>query len=147
MHTVHKIMLDQFWSMQLLFGLPILNLILIKLESVQRRAARYVMSDFNRYSSVSQRHFISFTVGQFEEKTRYHMCSLQNSKWVNSVSLPGCMSRGHNQGHNKRFVTISSKVNSYKFSFFPRVISHWNALSSDTVNAPTLQQFSTLLHR
>ena len=47
-----------------------------KLKSVQRRAARYVMSGFNRY--------ISFTVGKFEEKMRYSifMCSLQNPEWA-----------------------------------------------------------------
>ena len=30
--------------------------------------------------------------------------------------------------------------------FFPRVVPQWNALPSVTVNAPTLQQFSTLVH-
>ena len=64
------------------------------------------------------------------------------------VSLPECMIKNSliTRGHNKRFVTISSTVNSYKYSFFPRVVPQWNALQSVTVNAPTLQQFSTLVH-
>ena len=33
---------------------PHINININKLESVKRRAARYVMSDFNRYSSVGE---------------------------------------------------------------------------------------------
>ena len=119
-------MLDQFWSMQLLFGPHTPTLILLnKLESIQRRAARYVMSDFNRYSSVSE--MLSTLQWDSLEKRRdiQSLCVLY--KILNGlidVSLPECMSNNSliTRGHNKRFVTISSTVNSYKFSFFPRVI-------------------------
>ena len=121
-----------------------------KLESVQRRAVRYVMSDFNRYSSVSDMLSVLQWDSLKKRRDTQSLCVLY--KILNGlidVSLPGCMINNPHitRGHNKRFFTISSTVNSYKFSFFPRVISHWNALSSDTVNAPTLQQLSTLLHR
>ena len=45
------------------------------------------------------------------------------------------------RGHNRLFINISSAVDSYKFSFFPRVIPMWDALSSKAVNVQTLEQF------
>ena len=128
---------------------PYTNININKLESVQRRAARYVMSDFNRYSSVGE--MLSTLQWDSLKKRRdiQSLCVLY--KILNGlidVSLPECMIKNSliTRGHNKRFVTISSTVNSYKYSFFPRVVPQWNALPSVTVNAPTLQQFSTLVH-
>ena len=128
---------------------PYTNININKLESVQRRAARYVMSAFNRYSSVGE--MLSTLQWDSLKKRRdiQSLCVLY--KILNGlidVSLPECMIKNSliTRGHNKRFVTISSTVNSYKYSFFPRVVPQWNALPSVTVNAPTLQQFSTLVH-
>ena len=108
------------------------------------------MSNFNRYSSVSE--MLSTLQWDSLKKRRdtQSLCVLY--KILNGlidVSLPGCMIKNPlvTRGHNKRFIAISSTVDSYKFSFFPRIISQWNALSSETVNAPTLDQFLTLIHQ
>ena len=65
------------------------------------------------------------------------------------VSLPDCMIPGSTQtrGHNKKFIVIQSRIDAYKFSFFPRVISLWNNLPQDIVQAPTYEQFQDLLSR
>jgi len=129
---------------------PYTNININKLESVQRRAARYVMSDFNRYSSVSEMLSILQWDSLKKRRDTQSLCVLY--KILNGlidVLLPGCMIKNPlvTRGHNKRFIAISSTVDSYKFSFFPQIISQWNALSSETVNAPTLDQFLTLIHQ
>ena len=126
---------------------PYTNININKLESVQRRAARYVMSDFNRYSSVSE--MLSILQWNSLKKWRdtQSLCVLY--KILNGlidVLLPGCMIKNPlvTRGHNKRLIPT---VDSYKFSFFPWIISQWNLLSSETVNTPTLDQFLTLIHQ
>ena len=96
-----------FWS-------PYTNININKLESVQRRAARYVMSDFNRYSSVSEM-LSTLQWGSLKKRRDIQspLCVLY--KILNGlidVSLPGCMINNSliTRGHNKRFVTISSTV-------------------------------------
>jgi len=44
------------------------------------------------------------------------------------------------------FTVLSSRVDSYKYSFFPRTISEWNKLSQDVRSKPSVASFrSTLL--
>ena len=105
------------------------------------------MSDFNRYSSVSE--MLSTLQWASLKKRRdiqslYY--SLQNYKWFNRCQLhfQGAWLKTLlllDWGHNKRFINISSTVDSYKFSFFPRIIPQWNALPCEAVGAPTLEQF------
>jgi len=123
------------------YGLLIPILISVnKLESVQRRAARYVMSDFDRYSSVSE---MLSTLRWDSLKNRRGNQSLSIFyKLVNGlvdVHIPECMVNNSlvTRGHNRRFINIST---------IPRIIPMWNALPSEAVNAPTLEQFSAMLH-
>jgi len=122
-----------------------------KLESVQRRAARYVMPDFDKYSSVSE---MLSTLQWDNLKNRQDNQSLSIFyKLINGlvdVHIPECMVNNSlvTRGHNRRFINISTAVDNYKFSFFPRIFPMWNALpsASEEVNALTLEQFSAMLH-
>ena len=148
MHTVHYVrpILEYaafIWS-------PYTNININKLESVQRRAARYLMSDFNRYSSVREMLSILQWDSLKKRQDIQSLCVLYKIlNGLTDVLLPGWMIKIPliTRGHSKRFITISPTVDSYKFSFFPRIISQWNLLSSKTVNAATLDQFLTLIHQ
>jgi len=61
---------------------------------------------------------------------------------TSGLNPPGTPTRGH----NRCFINISTAIDNYKFSFFPRIIPMWNALPSEAVNAPTFDQFSAMLH-
>ena len=49
------------------------------------------------------------------------------------------------RGHSLKYQTISTNNNRTKNSFYPRSIPQWNNLSSDIVNAPSLETFKSRL--
>ena len=115
-----------------------------KLESVQRRAMRFVMSNYDRYSSVS------------DMLSMLHMSTLEGRRNAQSlsifykilnnlvdISLPDCIisSQVQNRGHNSKFIPIRPHIDVYKFSFYPRVLLLWNNLSPNIVNAKTYDEF------
>ena len=90
-----------------------------KLESVQRRAARYVMSDFDRYSSVSE--MLSTLQWESLKNRRDNQSLLILFKLINGlvdVHIPECMVNNSliTRGHKRGFVNISASVDSYKFN-------------------------------
>ena len=118
-----------------------------KLESVQKRAIHYVMSDYSRYSSVSNMLLTLRWDSLKQRRDNQSLCIFY--KILNDlvdVSLPDCVIPNPlvTRGHNKRFINISVTVDSYKYSFFPRLIPLWNSLHTEVVDAPTIEQF--LLH-
>ena len=120
-----------------------------KIEAVQRRAAWYVMSDYSRFSSVSA--MLSGLQWDTLKRRRDVQSLCVFYKIINGlvdVSLPECIITNPlvTRGHNKRFTNISTSMESYKRSFFPRIIPKWNSLPSEVINAPTLEQFTLHLH-
>ena len=53
--------------------------------------------------------------------------------------------RGTTRGHNYKLTIPSSKIDSYKYSYFPTSIKLWNKLPEETVNATSINDFSDLL--
>jgi len=45
------------------------------------------------------------------------------------------------------FIVLQSRVDAYKFSFFPRTVSDWNSLPSSAKSTPSVNSFKTALHR
>ena len=102
-----------------------------KLESIQRRAARFVMSDYHRTSSVSA--MINSLNWQSISRQHEELCLIMFFKIVNKlVELPMpeyiISAPRLTRGNNMKFVQPSINVNPYKYSFFPRSISIWNKL-------------------
>ena len=124
-----------------------------KLEAIQRRAARYVMSNYNKYSSMSnmlatlnwkslkqRRDIQSLTILHVQDTVRNGLAD---------VVLPNCLipNRLATRGHNKKFHQISFEVDAFKFSYYPRVIPIWNGLPEYNiiVNAPTMDIFNNFI--
>ena len=111
-----------------------------KLESVQRRALRFVMSNYDRYSSVSEM-LSRLHLSRSELRQNAYSLSIFYKLMNNlvDVSLPDCISPSHvqNRGHNKKIIPILPRIDAYKFSFYPRVLSLWNTLPSNIMDAKT----------
>jgi len=107
------------------------------------------MSDYSRHSSVSST--LSYLDWDTLKKRRDIQLLCVFYKIINGlidVSLPECVTVNLliTRGHNKRFTCISTSVDSYKHSLFPRIIPKWNSFTSEAINAPTFKQFTLHLH-
>ena len=126
---------------------PQTDLDINKLESVQRRAARWVTHDYQYTSSVSsmlqdlnwrtldQRRIDSRLVLLY--KVTYDLVAIPASDYLIRNTRPS--SRNHSMAYRQ----ITTLKDFYKFTFFPRTIIHWNALPHHIPTLPTLAQFST----
>ena len=112
-----------------------------KLEMVQRRAARFVMGDYSRTSSVTavlavlewntlqQRRMQCKTV--MLNRVIYHLVFIPVTPFV----IPTRASRINNM----RYAIPRSTVNAHLYSFFPSTIRISNQLPSSTVSAQSLE--------
>ena len=119
-----------------------------KLEAIQRRAARFVMSNYDRHSSVSEMlHILQWS--RLQERRNVQSLSIfyKILSGLVDVALPDGVipSQILNRGHSRKFIHIQPRINAYKFSFFPRVLPLWNSLPSIVAHAQTHEQFQDLL--
>ena len=114
-----------------------------ELEMVQRRAARYVMSQYNRTDSVTNMlHTLQWeTLEQRRAKSKLIM----GYRIVNSlVCIPDNQLipiSDKTRGHSHRFRQIATRTNYHKHSFFPSFIPLWNSLPNSTVESRTVSAF------
>ena len=113
-----------------------------QLESVQRRATRWVMRDYRQHLVCPQCFRIStgvtltngvLTLG-WSFYIRTHIPASDYLIWNTRLS-----SRNHSLAYRQ----ITALRGHYKYTFFPRTIIHWNALPPHIPVLPTLTQFST----
>ena len=97
-----------------------------KLEAIQRCAARFVMSDYCRTSSMSAMiislHWQSISRSKYEELHLIMFFKIVNT--IVELPLPDYITLAPRvtRGNSIKFVMPSITVNPYKFSFFPRSI-------------------------
>ena len=114
------------------------------IETVQRRAARFITADYNRRSSVKSmlQELKLEKLKTRRERARATML-FRNVKGL--VDLP---THGHltpvntaTRGHDKRFMRPMCHVNSYRDSFYPAAIAQWNLLPQSLVDSESLEKF------
>lgn len=119
-----------------------------KLESIQRRAARFVMSDYSRTSSVTDMiNTLKWTSIEIRNKelrliTFYkiiHGCV--NLPLPNYIHHPSRTTRGN----HLKYVQPFTRVDAYKYSFYPSVICQWNNLPNQIASARNFDYFKLLL--
>ena len=105
-----------------------------QIEQVQRRAARWTVSDFDRRASVTK---IVQDLGWCTlDQRRADACLCLFYKIVHglvAVPLPEYIqysNRVSRYCHSMVFWQASTSTDYYKYSFFPLAIAHWNALPS-----------------
>ena len=115
------------------------------IESIQRRAARFVLNDYSRNSSVSTM-LADLNWQSLEERRIINDLTMFykiNSNFVN-ISFPAEISlgfQGTRRSHDYKFMPLSSAVNAYKYSFFPRTIPVWNGLPFSVIHASSVNLF------
>ena len=121
------------------------------IEMVQRRAARFVMSDYHPLP----RHSVSRMLSDLQWKTlserRAHNKIIMLYRIIHGlVAIPPdppylFSTSDSTRGHSLRFRQQHCRIQSYQYSFFPSVICLWNTLPDSVVSAPTLESFRSRL--
>ena len=121
---------------------PYLQKDIDRIESIQRRGARFVQKDYQRTSSVTA------MMNELGWKPLAHRRREQRLtllfKIINGlVAIPATdhivfNTRPSRSGHNKQIKVITTNTDIYKNSFFPRTIKDWNSLSESAVNSDTV---------
>ena len=120
-----------------------------KLEQVQKNAARFVTGDYRLTTSTTA---LVKSVGwdPLEKRRLLFQATMLykiRNKLVN-FSIPadiGSQTRSRSQrAHGHAYRQLGINVQSYGYSFFPRVIRVWNLLLLETVVAKSLDQFQGL---
>ena len=114
-----------------------------KVESVQRSAARYVMNNYSRESSVTN------MLSDLEWKSLHHRRAISKVTmlyWITNhlVDIPDTQlipSSSTTRGNSQKFLVPASRTTLLKGSFFPDTIRLWNNLPQEVVDSPTLDAF------
>ena len=111
-----------------------------KIESIKWQAARFALSDFSTYSSVI------VMLSRLKWSTLHHR--RQMLKWTMLfkilynlvVCLPNYIAYNTSatRGHKYKLSIPFSRVDVYKYSFFPSTIPKWNSLPSSTVEVASI---------
>ena len=120
-----------------------------ELEMVQRRAARFVLNDYDRTSSVSD---MLLKIGWQSLDTRRkqarlcHMFKFYHGDMnvdVSDILCPPCYVG--RKDHRKKVRRIQSRILPYHNSFFPKTIRDWNVLSPDAIETQSIKEFKKII--
>jgi len=118
-------------------------------ESVQRRAARFVFNDYSYHSSVTEMLHrlnwpsLSSCRDQLKAITMFKI--VHNLIDISPTYLTPVTSTYNWRGHPLKFQQPATRTDSYLYSFFPSAIKIWNALPDDVILSTTLNQFKSKL--
>ena len=119
-----------------------------KLESVQRRAARYISNRYHNTSSPTEMlSLLEWNILQ-QRRAKIRLITLYNiihnliELPEEQYLLPPTSSYQHKALNFQRPFT---PTNYLKYSFFPRTIAQWNSLSLDIKSSTNLEGFKTRL--
>ena len=117
-----------------------------QIEMVQRRAARWIKTDYGRTSSVTEM-LQSLHLRRLDLRRIDSRLSLFYKIHHNLVAIPIVdylipYTRSVRQGHSLTYRLITATTDYYKFSYFPRTVYHWNQLPPTIAHLPTLEQFN-----
>ena len=112
-------------------------------EKVQRRAARYVMSNYDQRASVTEmtKELGWETLEQRSMKARVTMCYRIIHQLVAIPSTQFIPTIVSTRGSHIKFIQIQARTNYYKYTFFPAVIPLWNSLPPTVAEAGSLEDF------
>ena len=122
-----------------------------KLEMVQRRAARFVTHRYHNTSSVTSMldHLEWETLESRRTKNQLTMLfkiihGLVDIPASDYITPANTRTRS---SHSLKFRQFSSSSDYFKFSFFPRSVSHWNKLPATVAKSPDLVSFKQGISR
>lgn len=120
-----------------------------QIEMIQRRAARFVKSDFHQQHSVTQ--MLQDLQWKTMNERRAHNKVIMLYRIVHGlVAIPPGQpyftpTSVSTRGHAMQFQQQHCRILAYQHSFFPSVVCLWNQLPAVVVSAQSLEQFRTQL--
>jgi hypothetical protein len=119
------------------------NVNIQKLESVQRRSARFVMNDYRQTSSVTT--MLNTLQWQQLAERRTRCKTVMMYRIVNGlIAIPPLelhTTSSVARGHIARFLVPYARTSTYRHSFFPDSIMIWNSLPQPLVESTSLDAF------
>ena len=129
---------------------PHLQKDILKLESIQRRSARFVLNDYARLSSVtSMIQKLGWpTLKQRRDNTNIIMLYkiLHNIVHINYSDVL-IENTNPTRGHSQRFLVPRTKTNAYHYSFFPSTIRKWNILPDCVISSLNIDLFISTYYK
>ena len=116
------------------------------LEMVQRRGARFVMSDF-RYTSSVTTMLSDLEWPSLADRRKISRLVVFYKAVNNLVAIPlDSFTRQSRQTRSNpdnviSYINLHANCDIFKYSFFAKTISDWNALSASTRGTPTIDSF------
>ena len=128
------------------FGVRTLKKDIHKVEMVQRRATRWILSSYSPYQSVTelQQQLNLRTLEQRRVDAKVIMM-FKIIHGLVAIPVPPYFEqpmRSTRHSHPLALRQIHTTANYYKFAFFPSTVVYWNQLPAQIVLLPTLDQFS-----
>lgn len=119
------------------------------IEMVQRKAARFVMNDYGRYSSVTAmlQNLKWTTLAERRKDARLTMLyKIVNHKIaIDSDSYLFPANTRTRSKNNKKFIPYATSIDAYKYSFFPRTVPEWNNLDQCVIDCESVEAFKAAL--
>ena len=117
-------------------------------EMLQRKAARFVFNDFSRLSSVTN--MLDHLRWDTLEQRRNQLTLLMLYKIIHQlVEVPHqyilTKAPASTRSSTSKFIHLYSRIDSYKFSFFPRAIRLWNSLPNHVTQSASFDIFKPLI--
>ena len=128
---------------------PHTQILKTKLESVQRKAARWVSNDWDRRSSVTT--MVEKLQWQTLERRRMQSKMVMVYKIQHCLvaipSVPPYFYRPTvaTRGHNQQLWLPRHNIISFGYSFFPSIVITWNRLPQSLIDAPSMASFRNQL--
>ena len=130
---------------------PYYNTDIYRLEKVQRRAARWVLSDYNRQTSItsllSTLNWSTLQQRRLSSRLTLFYKIIKNQLPITFPSYYLSTQYHTRQYHQDHFIVPQSNTNSHKYSFYPRTIRNWNNLPITLIEATSVNEFMNLLSR
>lgn len=118
-----------------------------EIEKVQRRAARFVTSNYSREPGTVTTIIQELGWQSLETRRKGARLTLLYKLLHGeaAVTIPEYVTRPTvtttRQYHQDRFARLSTSTDAYKYSFIPRTIADWNQLPECIIQAPTTDVF------
>ena len=121
-----------------------------QVEMVQRSAARFVKSNYQRTEGTVTSLLEELGWQSLEKRRKNDRLTMMHKIVNQEVGIPGDryltpVTRLTRKTNSKSFIHHSPRLESHKHSFFVRTIPEWNSLPEKTIQATSTDNFKELL--
>ena len=120
------------------------------LERIQRQAARFCKGNYSREPGTLTQILSDLGWETLETRRLIHRLSLMYKIRHELIEIPMHQYLTPNtksyRPHNQKYMKPATRIDAYKYSFFPATIHLWNILPANIVESGSIQSFKTAIH-